>query len=92
MKVSIPEPVRQSLRFSVGDLYAAGGNSSNTAFWLVVAVTERGGAHLLGLNERGEIVSTASYNAHAIESRRKVGHCPEIASMTLHVETENSHD
>lgn len=87
MKITIPEAVTNSLRFKVGDLYAAGGNS-NTAFWLVVAITERGGAHLLGLNEAGEIVSTASYNAHAIESRRKVGHCPQIAGMTLHVETE----
>ena len=48
MKVAIPENVTNSLRFKVGDLYAAGGNSSNTAFWLVVAITERGGAHLLG--------------------------------------------
>lgn len=88
MKIAIPENVTNSLRFKVGDLYAAGGNSSNTAFWLVVAITERGGAHLLGLNDAGEIVSTASYNAHAIESRRKVGHCPQVASMTLHVESE----
>ena len=88
MKIAIPDAVTKSLRFKVGDLYAAGGNSSNTAFWLVVAITERGGAHLLGLNEAGEIVSTASYNAHAIESRRKVGHCPQIAGMTLHVDTE----
>ena len=88
MKVAIPEIVTSSLRFKIGDLYAAGGNSSNTAFWLVVAITERGGAHLLGLNEAGEIVSTASYNAHAIESRRRVGHCPQIADLTLHVETE----
>lgn len=45
MKIAIPENVTNSLRFKVGDLYAAGGNSSNTAFWLVVAITERGGAH-----------------------------------------------
>lgn len=37
MKIAIPENVTNSLRFKVGDLYAAGGNSSNTAFWLVVA-------------------------------------------------------
>lgn len=43
MKIAIPEAVTNSLRFKVGDLYAAGGNSSNTAFWLVVAITERGG-------------------------------------------------
>ena len=42
MKIAIPEAVTNSLRFKVGDLYAAGGNSSNTAFWLVVAITERG--------------------------------------------------
>ena len=36
-----------------------------------------------------KIVSTASYNAHAVESRRKVGHCPQIAGMTIHVETES---
>ena len=88
MKIEIPESVTNSLRFKVGDLYAAGGNSSSTAFWLVVAITERGSAHLLGLNEAGEIVSTASYNAHAIESRRKIGHCPQIADLTLHIDTE----
>ena len=88
MKVYIPDQITTSLRFRVGDLYAAGGSSSKTAFWLVVAITENGGAHLLGLNSDGEIVSTSSYNAHAIESRRKVGHCPEIAGMTLNVETE----
>lgn len=49
MKIAIPENVTNSLRFKVGDLYAAGGNSSNTAFWLVVAITERGGAHLLSM-------------------------------------------
>lgn len=88
MKFSIPETIIDDGRFKVGDLYAAGNNSSNTAYWLVVAVTVRGGAHLLGLNEAGEIVSTASYNSHAIESRRKVGRCPEIASMQLHIESE----
>ena len=31
MKIAIPENVTNSLRFKVGDLYAAGGNSSNTA-------------------------------------------------------------
>lgn len=48
MKIAIPENVTNSLRFKVGDLYAAGGNSSNTAFWLVVAITERGGAQQAG--------------------------------------------
>lgn len=88
MKIAIPDQITSSLHFRVGDLYAAGGSSSKTAFWLVVAITDSCGAHLLGLNADGEIVSTASYNAHAIESRRKVGHCPQIASMTLHIETE----
>lgn len=88
MKFAIPEAITEDGRFKVGDLYAAGNNSSNTSYWLVVAVTVRGGAHLLGLNEAGDIVSTASYNAHAIESRRKVGRCPEIASMQLHIESE----
>lgn len=88
MKISIPDVVSDSIRFKVGDLYAAGGGRGDTAYWLVVAITIGGGAHLLGLNEAGDIVSTASYNAHAIQSRRKVGHCPEIASLSLHVETE----
>ena len=89
MKISIPDSVTSSLQFKVGDLYAAGANSSDTSFWLVVAITRSGGAHLLGINRVGEIVSTASYNAHAVESRRKVGHCPQIAGMTIHVETES---
>lgn len=88
MKFAIPEAIIADGKFQIGDLYAAGNNSSDTAYWLVVAITHRGGAHLLGLNEAGDIVSTASYNAHAIESRRKVGRCPEIASMQLHIESE----
>jgi len=88
MKIEIPESIANSLLFKPGDLYAAGGSGSKTAFWLVVAITERGGAHVLGLSEDGQIVSTASYNAHAIESRRKVGHCPQIADLTLHIDTE----
>lgn len=51
MKIAIPENVTNSLRFKVGDLYAAGGNSSNTAFWLVVAITERLG-HVPGSRRR----------------------------------------
>ena len=88
MKFSIPESVVEDGKFQIGDLYAAGNNSSDTSYWLVVSITHRGGAHLLGLNKAGEIVSTASYNSHAIESRRKVGRCPEIASMQLHIESE----
>lgn len=59
MKIAIPENVTNSLRFKVGDLYAAGGNSSNTAFWLVVAITERGGGRRPAPGSRDPTPETA---------------------------------
>lgn len=49
MKFAIPEAIIADGKFQTGDLYAAGNNSSDTAYWLVVAITHRGGAQVLEL-------------------------------------------
>lgn len=62
----------------VGDMYQAKGGRGDTAAWVVAAV--RGDTlHMLGIDKSGEIVSTASYGAHAMEGRTCIGQCEELA-------------
>ena len=68
----------------VGNLYNAKG--PGPSYWLVVAMTEKGGAHMLGLNRDGEIVSTTTYGAHALRDRKLIGRCHEIAEFTASIQ------
>lgn len=63
---------------AVGDVFPAKGGTP-TRFWMVVAISATGGTHLLGLDETGAVVSTASYAAHVMRERPPLGHCPEIS-------------
>ena len=57
-----------------GNVYPGqGGKSPRTEYWLVVAVTGTGLCHLLGLNGEGEVCRTASYYAHALQTRPILG-------------------
>ena len=57
-----------------GNIYAAMGGKRNpgTSFWIVMACSERA-AHLLGIDSRGEIVSTSSYIKSALQRRPVLG-------------------
>lgn len=67
-----------------GNLYHAKG--PGPTYWLVVAVTDKGGAHMLGLNRDGEIVSTTTYGAHALRDRKLIGRCHEISEFTATIQ------
>ena len=59
---------------NVGDVYSAKGGNGQTVLWLLVAASSTGqSGHYLGLDERGEIDSTASYAHHAMQARALVG-------------------
>lgn len=89
MKIDLQGPlIEPPDAFRVGDLFASGSTNDVTAYWLVVALKAGGGAHLLGIGPTGAIVSTATYPAHAIRSRRYVGHCGAIASLTIPLDPE----
>jgi len=64
---------------SVGDVYAAHG-PRHRGFWVVVAVVGNS-CHLLGIDEHGAIVSTASYGAHALREREVIGYCQDLEAM-----------
>ena len=76
---ALPKPPR------VGDLYAAKGGNGTTALWLMVSESATGqSGHYLGLDDQGAIVSTASYNNHAMLSRAVVGRV-DIAEIVIPV-------
>lgn len=68
-----------------GNVYPAkGGRKPGTDYWLVVAVSEHG-AHLIGFNDKGEPVSTASYNKSAMRERPVIGRA-NLSKLTIEVE------
>ena len=79
----IPEEAMDA-RPKVGDMYAAKGGRGDTKVWLVAAV--RGETmHMLGLTKKGEIVSTSSFGAHAMEYRPIIGFSPEFRDARFKV-------
>ncbi len=84
----------------VGDLYPAKTTGPKgrlgTKYFLVASITKsksgNRAVHMLGLDENGEIVSTTSYGAHAIEGfltlwppRKRLGVCKEWADLSLRI-------
>lgn len=67
----------------IGNVYLAKG--PGPSYWVVVAITPRGGAHMLGIDEEGNIVSTTSYGAHVLHDRRLVGRCEDLKSLVFEV-------
>ena len=64
-------------KIKVGDMFPAKGGRGDTAAWVVAAV--RGDTlHMPGVNTDGDIVSTSSYGAHAMEDRVCIGRCEEL--------------
>ena len=69
---------------SPGNIYPGkGGRKPLTTFWLVIATSETS-AHLIGLNEEGVPVSTASYLKHALRERPVLGRV-DLSKLTLTV-------
>ena len=67
--------LREACEVVPGNIYPAkGGRKPGTDYWLVVAVSDHG-AHLIGFNDEGEPVSTASYNKSAMRERPVIGRC-----------------
>ena len=67
--------LREACEVRPGNIYPAkGGRKPGTDYWLVVAVSANG-AHLIGFNNDGEPVSTASYNKSAMRERPVIGRC-----------------
>ncbi len=74
MKLEPMVMLRESCEVVPGNIYPAKGGRKNTDYWLVVAVSDHG-AHLIGFNDEGEPVSTASYNKSAMRERPVIGRC-----------------
>lgn len=72
----------------VGDVYRAKGPGP-TRYWIVLARSNTGGLHMLGLDVGGSVVSTASYGAHAMEFRQRVGRCHDLQSFRLPIAWED---
>lgn len=72
----------------VGNLYAAKGGQ-RVCYWCLVAVSPTGqSGHYLGLDDQGEICSTASYAHHGMTTRRVVGFV-DVSSLVLDVEHQD---
>ena len=74
--------LREACEVRPGNIYSAkGGRRPGTDYWLVVAVSDHG-AHLIGFNNDGEPVSTASYNKSAMRERPIIGRC-DLSALVL---------
>lgn len=75
-----------------GNVYPGqGGRLPRTEYWLVVAVTESGLCHLLGLNAEGEVCRTASYYTHALQTRPILGRV-DLSKINFSLIEETRHD
>lgn len=85
----------------VGDVFPAKSTGpkwyrKGTRYFVIIAITPgmhpgSGVAHMLGLDEEGNINSTTSYGEHVMEERPRVGRCPDIANLSLNIEWETHH-
>ena len=67
--------LREACEVVPGNIYPAkGGRKPGTDYWLCVAISGTA-AHLIGFNNAGEPVSTASYNKNAMRERPIIGRC-----------------
>ena len=67
--------LREACEVTPGNIYPAkGGRKPGTDYWLCVAISGTA-AHLIGFNEDGNPVSTASYNKNAMSERPIIGKC-----------------
>ena len=79
--------LRESCEVVPGNIYPAkGGRKPGTDYWLVVAVSDHG-AHLVGFNNEGEPVSTASYTKSAMRERPVIGRC-DLSNVFINVRSE----
>ena len=82
-------PARFAAGVQVGDVYPAKGGRGDTRFWLVASLGHTGrSAHLLGLNEDGVIVSTASYGIDVLGDRPRIGWCSDLREFYPRIEWE----
>lgn len=79
--VGVPDP---SGTPTIGDVYQAKGGRNGTFVWVVVSL-RNSVAHLLGINQEGAVVSTASYAEHSLVARQRIGKCESVASLNLTV-------
>ncbi|MDE2102704.1 MAG: hypothetical protein KGL39_36000 [Patescibacteria group bacterium] len=92
MKFNLPEVADLTLsnEVQVGNVYSAKGGKG-TAFWVVVAVSERG-VTCLGMNRAGEITSATSYGRHVFEGgaystgRPVLGHVAGLGDLSFDVQ------
>jgi len=89
-----PKPVQ------VGDVYLSKATGpkfyrSGTRFFMVAAIAPGrygpGVAHLLGLDQAGNVVSTTSYGVQVLEGRERVGFCPMMAEANFTIDFEVDH-
>ena len=74
--------LREACEVIPGNIYPAkGGRKQGTDYWLVVAISGTA-AHLIGFNDTGAPVSTASYNKSAMRERPIIGRC-DLSSLIL---------
>lgn len=82
MKLEPMVMLRESCEVVPGNIYPAkGGRKPGTDYWLVVAISGTA-AHLIGFNDTGDPVSTASYNKSAMRERPVIGRC-DLSSLIL---------
>lgn len=73
----------------VGDVFRAKGPGP-TRYWVVLARSTTGGLHMLGIDACGCVVSTASYAAHAMEFRQRVGRCTDLQNFSIPIVWEDA--
>lgn len=93
MKFNLPEPQPMIVKsLQVGNVYPCRGGKK-TKYWVVIGIADDM-CHLIGLNQLGEISSTASYGVHVFDGSSFVfkrcdsilGYCPSIATMNFDIE------
>lgn len=74
--------LKQGQEVRVGNLYPGKGGKGETAYWLIVALTQHG-CVCLGLNAEGEVVNCSKYYRSAMKERALLGFVPGIADMSF---------
>lgn len=86
MQINIPTGLPAGGPVLVGNIYAARGGIGrkrpDTKYWVVVAVAEHS-VSALGLDEHGNVVTTANYLPHTFERRSLVGHVAGLDNLRL---------
>ena len=91
MKFTLPQPAPENeFGLRIGNVYRCNGGGK-TRYWIVVGLDDRS-VNLLGINDQGEVSSTANYGRHVFENaslgfrgRAVLGFCEGVTDLNLSV-------